>query len=173
VLEIPSVIISLLAGVAGGLLSRRLALPGGPMFGALFATAAAHLALGSLDPLSPAFRTAAQILLGAVIGTALTRSPWRALREIGRPVLLTLAVLIGTALAAGFALAAVSELGLLTALFSAAPGSASDMAAAALHFDDADVPLIAAFHTVRQIVVFVILVGLFARLFGKEQRAPA
>jgi uncharacterized protein len=171
VLEIPSVIISLLAGVAGGLLSRRLALPGGPMFGALFATAAAHLALGSLDPLSPAFRTAAQILLGAVIGTALTRSPWRALREIGRPVLLTLAVLIGTALAAGFALAAVSELGLLTALFSAAPGSASDMAAAALHFD-ADVPLIAAFHTVRQLVVFVIVVGLFARLFGKVQGSP-
>lgn len=165
----PPALITLLFGVAGGLLARRIRLPGGPILGAMLAAGAAHVVLEGLDPLGPAFRIGAQLLIGAVIGTSLTRSPLRALRELGFAVVVVLGVLIVAALAAGFALAAGSGLPLTTALFSTAPGSASDMAAAALQFD-ADVPLIAAFHAVRQIAVFGIVVALFSRAFRSAER---
>jgi membrane AbrB-like protein len=157
--------VSLLAGAAGGLLARRLRAPGGAILGALLATAAVHLALTELPPLGSGFRTAAQILMGAVLGTTLTRSPLRVLREVVWPVIGALSILIASALAAGAALVAVSSLSTSTALFSTAPGGASDMAAAALQLGG-DVPLIAAFHVVRQVLVFVVLVAVFSHVLG-------
>lgn len=166
------ILLTLGVGLAGGLVARVLRLPGGVIMGALIAVAGLHIAVEALSPLPTVFRTAAQIMIGGVIGTTLTRSPVRALASIGGPVSVSIVVLVGGSVALAFAFNAVSGLPLVTALFSTAPGGASDMAAAALKLN-ADVALIAALHAVRQIVVFVIVVGAFSRLLRRPMVTPS
>lgn len=166
------ILLTLGVGLAGGLLARWLRMPGGTIMGALLAVAVLHMTVETLSPLPNAFRTVAQIMIGGVIGTTLKRSPLRALRAIALPVALSIAILIGASVALAVAFNALSGLPMVTALFSTAPGGASDMAAAALKLD-ADVALIAAIHVVRQIAVFVIVVTAFSRLLRTRDITPS
>lgn len=154
------VLLTLTVGLAGGLVAHRCRLPGGTIIGALVAVAVLHVAVAGLNPLGPAFRTAAQIAIGGAIGATLTRSPLKAVFHVLGPALLVIGILLGTSIGLAFAMAALTDLPLVTALFALAPGGASDMAAAALQLD-ADVGAIAAIHVVRQVAVFVIVVGAF------------
>lgn len=165
-------LLTLAVGLAGGLVARRLRLPGGVIMGSLIAVAALHIAVETLFPLPGAVRTAAQIMIGGVIGTTLRRSPLRAIGSIALPVAVSIAILVGSSVALAVAFNAVSGLPLVTALFATAPGGASDMAAAALKLD-ADVALIAAIHVVRQIAVFVIVVTAFSRLLRSRIVTPS
>ena len=154
------VALTLVVGLAGGLFAKQCRLPGGTIIGALVAVAVLHVTLPDLDSLGPGFRIAAQIAIGASIGVALTRSPLKAVYRVLGPALLVIGILLGTAIGLAFAMAALTDMPQVTALFSFAPGGASDMATAALQLD-ADVGTIAAVHVVRQIAVFVIVVGAF------------
>lgn len=154
------IIVTLVVGLAAGVVAHRLRLPGGAIIGALAAVAVLHVSVPGMEPLGPGFRISAQIAIGAAIGVTLTRSPLKAVYRVLGPALLVIAILLGTSIGLAFTMAAVSDLPLVTALFSFAPGGASDMAAAALQLD-ADVGAIAAIHVVRQVAVFVIVVGAF------------
>lgn len=164
--DVAGMILTLAVGFAGGFLAQRLRLPGGAIIGALVSAAALHMAIGTLEPLPTPFRTVAQIMIGGVIGTTLTRSPLSALRPIALPAGVAILVLVSTGVSLAFAFQMASGLPIVTALFSMAPGGASDMTAAALKLD-ADVGLIAAIHVVRQIAVFVIVVSVFSRVLGR------
>lgn len=155
-----SIVLTLAVGLLGGGVAHRCHLPGGTIIGALVAVAVLHVTVPDLSSLGPGFRTAAQIGIGGSIGVTLTRSPLRAVGTVLLPVLLVIAVLLATSLGLAFAVAASTDLPLVTSLFALAPGGASDMAAAALQLD-ADVGAIAAIHVVRQVIVFVLLVGAF------------
>jgi uncharacterized protein len=159
-----SIALTLLTALAGGTLAHVFRLPGGAILWALLPVAALRLLIDGFVPLPSGHRVAAQILIGIAIGSTLTRNPVLALRPLVVPVGLSLVVLLGIALMSGIIFAAVTDLPLLTTLFSTAPGGASDMAAAALQLG-ADVPLIAGFHLVRQVLIFVVLTTVFARLF--------
>jgi len=154
--------VTLAVGLLGGTVAHRCKLPGGTIIGAIVAVAVLHVSMPGLEPLGPAFRTAAQIAIGCSIGVTLTRSPLRAVRTVLLPALLVIAVLLATSIGSAFAMAELTDLPLVTALFALAPGGASDMAAAALQLD-ADVGAIAAIHVVRQVGVFVLLVAAFTR----------
>ncbi len=156
-----SIAITLATGGLGGLVARGFRLPGGTIMGAMIAVAAIHIAWEALLPLSSTFRTVAQILIGAVIGGTLKRSPLQALRAIALPALSVLTLLVGSAILLAISFNWASKLPIATAVFATMPGGASDMAAAALHFK-ADVGLIAAIHVIRQVVVFMIVVPIFA-----------
>jgi membrane AbrB-like protein len=160
------VLLTLLVGTLGGVVAIRFRLPGGAIIGALFATATLHMLVTGLDALSPAFRTAAQIAIGGAIGATLTRSPLRAVARVFVPAMVAIGLLLGASIGLAFLVHYMTDLPSTTALFSLAPGGASDMASAALKLD-VDVALIAAIHVVRQIAVFMILVGAFARLLKR------
>lgn len=157
-----STVISLSVGTACAAVGRALRLPGGALIGAMVGTASLHLVFEGLAPLSPGFRTAAQILIGAAIGSSIKRDALRALRPVAGPALLVVAAIVLVGFSSGVGLAAVTDLPLITTLFSTAPGGASDMSAAALQFD-ADIALITAFHLVRQIAVYTIMAAVLSR----------
>lgn len=164
------VVLTLLVGVLGGVTARRLRMPGGAILGSLLAVAGLHLLLEELEPLGPGFRTAAQIAIGGVIGSTLTRSPLRAVLAIGKQALLVLVILIGVSIGLALALTELTTFSLETSLFALAPGGASDMTSAALTLD-ANVGVIAAVHVVRQIVVFGIVSAAFAHFMTPLESA--
>lgn len=165
-------LLTLGVGLGGGIIARQVRMPGGVIMGALLAVAGLHIAVETLAPLPPAFRTAAQIMIGGVIGTSLKRSPLRAVRSIALPAAFAIGILMSASVALAFAFNLVSGLPLVTALFATAPGGASDMAAAALKLN-ADVALIAAIHVVRQIAVFVIVVTAFSHVLSRRVITPS
>ncbi|WP_170182667.1 AbrB family transcriptional regulator [Blastococcus colisei] len=164
-----SVGISMLVGTTAGVLARRFRLPGGPMIAALVTVGVLHSTVSGLHALDPTFRTAAQIAIGAVLGTSLARGPLLSLRTVALPALLVIAVLIAAALGIGATVHAITGISPVTALLSFAPGGAADMSAAALKLQG-DVPLIAAVHVIRQIIIFVLLAALFARFLPPPAR---
>lgn len=156
--------LTLAVGGLGGLAAHVLRVPGGAILGSLVSAGALHLALPDLAPVPESVRIVAQVLVGAAIGTTIRRDPLRALAKVIVSALPLLLLLLGAALAGGVLFARVSDLSLVTTLFSTAPGGAGDMTAAALEFDT-DVALVAGFHMIRQIAVFSLLTWFFAWLF--------
>lgn len=152
----------LAVGTTGGLLAHRFRLPGGAILGAILAVGALQLAVTTLPALPTSVRIGAQVLIGTVIGASVSRRPLAALRGIAGHILWLAVVLLVVAVVSAFVFRHVSDLPLLTAVFSTAPGGASDMTAAALEFES-DAALIAGFHLVRQLAIFVVIAGVFER----------
>lgn len=162
-----SIVLTIAASSAMAIAAVYLRLPGGAIVWALAAAAALHMARPDLDALPSEFRTAAQILVGTVLGTSISRSPLRALWQVRRTVAVFIVVLVATCLGAAYLLAMITPLSLTTATFGIAPGGASDMATASLHFG-ADGALVAGLQVVRQLLVFVLVPALFAMFFRAD-----
>lgn len=162
-----SAAIVLAIGGTGAFLSVRFKLPGGAIMGSLLPVAAARLLLPDLLDLDDGFRVAAQILIGIAIGASLRRDPFRTLRPFLSPLTVFIIVLLGFSTASAFALVQLTGLDLATTIFFTSPGGATDMAAAALQLE-ADAALVAGFHLVRQLAIFIILSTVFSRAFGRS-----
>lgn len=164
--------LTLAVGGLGGFAAHVFRLPGGAIVGALISAGALHLAFPELAPVPEAVRVSAQILVGVAIGTTIQRDPLSALTRVAAWALPLLSLFLAIAVASAVVFATVSDLSLVTTLFSTAPGGAGDMTAAALAFD-ADVAVIAGIHIIRQIAVFSLLAWFFTWLFGdKPPRQP-
>lgn len=163
--------LTLTVGGLGGLAAHVFRLPGGAIVGALISAGALHLAFLGLAPVPEAVRVTAQILVGIAIGTTIQRDPLRALTRVAGWALPLLSLFLAIAVASAVIFASVSDLSLVTTLFSTAPGGAGDMTAAALAFDT-DVAVIAGIHIIRQIAVFSLLAWFFSWLFGDKPPKP-
>jgi uncharacterized protein len=153
---IASILLTLAVSAVAGASAARWRLPGGALMWALAAAAALHLTLPNLDAMPPAFRVAAQILIGVAIGATITRRPLRALYAVRWPLSFCTALLLAGSAACGFLLARLTPLDATTALFALAPGGANDMAVASLYFG-VDAALVAACQVVRQLLVLVVV----------------
>lgn len=162
-----SILLTLVLSSVTGAAAVRWRLPGGAIVWALGASAALHIVVTSLAPMPPAFRTVAQVLIGVVIGTTVTRGPLRALYAVRWVLALCMAVLVAGCVVAGLLLARLTPLDPATAVFAVAPGGGGDMAVAAAHFE-LDAALVAGFQVVRQLFVFVLVPVLFAFLAPQE-----
>lgn len=169
--DVISAAIVLAIGGTGAFLSVRYKLPGGAIMGSLLPVAAARLAFPDLLDLDDGLRVAAQILIGIAIGTSLRRDPFRTLRPFMGPLLLFIVALLGFSTASAFALVHLTGLDLATTIFFTSPGGATDMAAAALQLE-ADAALVAGFHLVRQLAIFIILSTVFSRAFRRPGGPP-
>ncbi len=162
-----SAALTLLIGGIGAYLAVRFKLPGGAIMGSLLPVATSRLLFPSFLDLDDGFRVAAQIMIGIAIGVSLRRDPLRTLRPIIGPLLMFLAVLLGFSTLSAFLLVRLTGLDLATTIFFTSPGGATDMAAAALQLQ-ADAALVAGFHLVRQLAIFLILSTIFSRAFGRR-----
>ena len=149
-------VLTLAAAAAGGLLAQRLGVPGGLVVGAMVGAAAVQLARGDAPAQVPQpLQTTALVVLGAAIGTSVTRDTLESLRSALLPAVLA-AVLI---IVAGVAIAVLLRvLGLGTAgdVLATSPGALSTITAVAAERGTAPVE-VALFHTVRVVLVLLTL----------------
>lgn len=147
--------ITILLGVACGLLCKRLRVPAGYMVGAFVGVAALNCTIGGVW-VPDGTRTAVQIIAGAFVGCSMERSDLTRLKKIGKPVAVMLGACLILMLAAGACIAATSQLDLRTALMCAVPGGINDTPIVAADMG-ADAPAVAVLQLVRQILGIAVL----------------
>jgi membrane AbrB-like protein len=153
---------TLSAAAVGGLLARRMRLPGGLLVGSALAAAAVTLASGSRVPAPAAMSIAIPIAVGTLTGLLLTRKAVRELRSV-----LLMAVASGVAIIAlGLGVAAAFQavgwgppaVGLATS-----PGALSVLTGTAIEVGAGGVE-VAMFHTIRLMLVVLLTPLLVALL---------
>ena len=153
-------VLLLLSAAAGGLALHRL--PGGLVVGAMVGSAAYSLLRGGAQLAFPTpLRTAAFVVLGAAIGSTVTRPLLVALRGSLLPAVLAAVLIIlgGVAVAAVLRVLGIAPAG---AVLATSPGAISAVSAVAAERDvGAEVAL---FHTVRVVLVLLSIPGLLALL---------
>jgi len=153
----PNLLIILCLGVCGGLLARRLKLPGGSLIGAVLASGGYSLIAGS-HPLPTWVRSAAMILVGISLGAALSREAlWKARKALPLALVLLVAFsVLSLVLGVGLHRFAPSNMAIATTVLGCMPGGASCTMAMATDFG-ADMNVVAALALVRQILIVSLL----------------
>jgi uncharacterized protein len=160
-----SVTISLLVGGTAGFLAHHYRIPGGAIVAAMLSVAALHLVVPELVELDGGFRVVAQIMIGIVVGAGLRREPFRIIRGALGPVLVVVFGILLAAALSGVALYQLTGLALPSALLATVPGGAGDVTAAALELEQ-DAAIVASFHLIRQLAIFVVVATVFQFVFG-------
>ena len=117
---------TLVIAAIGGLVGAKLKIPAGAMVGAMIAVGAANL-IGFRGSLPPYFRTGAQIVVGGMIGLSITRETVIGLKSVAGPAVILIFSMIGFGLLAGFLISRVTDMDIVTALFSSTPGGMMEM----------------------------------------------
>lgn len=160
-------VFGLLAALLLGLLLRRIKLPGGMMVGAALGAGAVSLALGDAQLPSVA-KTAAQVVVGAFIGSGVSRQDLRQMRQVVKPAAFILGGLLALNVLTGLIIHRVSDMDLLTAFMSTTPGGISDIPLIA-----ADMGADASKVLVLQFVRFLLGIGLFPSMIAAFTRDEA
>ncbi len=164
-------IITVLAGTAGGLLMKRLNVPGGLLLGSMLGGALLNIGFGAAY-MPSGTKVPVQIVAGAFIGCSMEKSDVLRLPKIIRPAAIMLFFLLVLNLGAGFLIWLVSPLDLLTSLMSVVPGGISDTPIIAADMG-ADGPKVAVMQLIRQILgigVFPYLIYLWDRRRQRKER---
>jgi len=152
---------TLLAAAAVGLVLNRLRVPGGMMIGAVIGACALNLALGNAQ-LPAYFKTAAQVVAGAFVGSGVSRGELGEMRKVLKPAAIVILGLLLLNVLSALLVHRVSSIGLLTSLLCTAPGGISDMPIVAAEMGaDASKVL------VMQFVRFIFGIGVFPALIAK------
>lgn len=165
----PTGLIVLLAGCAAGVVAWRLRLPGGGMLASLIAAGIAAALLQGPVVIGTEVRFLAQVLVGASVGSGLTRLALRRLRGAMVPAVLAVGGGLSSSILIGLGLSHLTDLPLTTALLSTAPGGSSEMAAAAFGLG-ADPRIVIAIHAARQTFVLAILPVILPLVVIRQQR---
>jgi membrane AbrB-like protein len=145
-----------LAGTAGGLLALRTGIPAAPLAGALLGAALVSVS-GRLEIAQwpTGTRTALEIAIGTVIGTALTASAVAELQQLWKPALLITVTLVLTGVVVGLWCSRLLNINPVVALLGAAPGGISGMSLVGAEFGVG--AAVAVLHAVRLITVLLVL----------------
>lgn len=150
----------LFAGVIGYLLTR-LKVPGGMMVGAVIGSCAYNLLTGSAQ-LDPGFKTVAQIIAGAFIGSGVRREELKHMKSMLKAAGIVIGSLFLINAVTGLIIYAISPLDLLTSFMATTPGGVSDIPIIAADLG-ADAPKV----LVLQLVRMIVGIGVFPSLIGR------
>ena len=152
---------------AGGMLSQRLRVPGGLLFGPMLVSALAHGTGWTHARVPPEVLGPAMLVLGCFIGARFTGIGWRVFRaSLGIGILnLVLAMLV--AVAFSLAVSALTGLPVGQTLLAFAPGGAEAMAVMAFALD-LD-PAYVAVHHVARFMGLGLMLPIVLRLLGMGQ----
>ena len=154
-------ILTLLAAAAVGYLLMKLRVPGGMMVGAAIGAAAYNIIIGG-GQLPPFFKTAAQITVGAFIGSMAGRDDLRNMRRALKPGAVVILGMLFFNIVTGLIIHYTSSLDLLTAFLSVTPGGVSDMPILA-----ADLGADASKVMVLQFIRFMTGIGIVPSVIGR------
>lgn len=146
------VVALLLGGAAGAALAGVLRLPFWPLIGAIVGAAAVRLASGGHIAVPAGWQTAAQVLVGTVVGLAVAPGVLRDFRAVLLPGLLAVVAILGFGVGWGLVVGRSGGVGAPAAVFGMVPGGVGEMMAAATAVR-ADTAVVAAMHLVRLLVV--------------------
>lgn len=157
----------IMAGI-GGYIGIKIKMPAGAFVGAMFAVAIFNMTTGKGD-LPVHFKTAAQIVVGGMIGLNFTTDTLSNFKGLILPSIVVVVGLTTYCLFLGFVLHKMTGLDLVTALFSSAPGGLADMTLIGDAYG-ADTPKVAMLHLIRLVTVISILplaIGHFSKMLVK------
>lgn len=149
--------IAFLIAVAGGLIGVRVGLPQGALLGSLIAVSVVN-STGALpiQKLPAPLLFAMYVLIGIELGAGVDRSTLGALAKAWIPTILFIAALLLVTVAFALLINRFFDLNLATSLFGTSPGAISGITAMGAAFG-ANIPVVAAMHTVRvTVLVFAI-----------------
>jgi membrane AbrB-like protein len=159
----------LLAVILGAWLAVRINMPVPYMLGPTLITAGLVLSGWPAPVLPSAVLIAAQVCVGAFMGTNLNADSLRACRRLLGHTILNAAAIVLFSLLAGFLLAEYSQVSLATAFLAAAPGGIAEMGLTALLLG-ADVTVVLAYQMFRLLFILLVL-PLFLRWWLGPARA--
>lgn len=120
------VALTLVIGLVGGLILKRLKVPGGMMVGALFAVGAFQV-LTAKAVIPPMGKEIAQIVAGVYIGCGLTLMDLRRLPKLWKAFIVLILGLLSVNLLTGTIIVLTTSIDPVTAFFSCTPGGVSTM----------------------------------------------
>ena len=121
------IIVSLCAGIAGGVLAYRAGVPAGGMVGSMITVALVNVLIYPM-PTMPAFvRVGGQIVIGTTLGLQVTKEAVRSLQEVILPAIMMTTALIVCGLLIGYLLHRYTGWDLITSMTSASPGGMTEM----------------------------------------------
>jgi membrane AbrB-like protein len=165
-------LVLLAMGLAAGLAFGRLGVPGGDMIVGMVVGAVANALWLQVDGLPEAWRLFAQWVVGVGVGATVTRKALADFRPYALAGSLMTALLIVAGLCAGWVLARLASLDLLTAIMGTSPGGADTMMILASELG-ADARLVTAMHVSRMIVITLVTPVAIRALGTRAQRARA
>jgi membrane AbrB-like protein len=142
--------ITCVAGLLAGFLVARFHIPGGLMLGALAGVALFNIFSGGAAWVPDQTKLLVQIIAGSFIGIAMERRDLARLPKLLKPMLVMGLGFLTLNIIAGFCMAALSPLDLVTALMSAVPGGVNETPVIAADMG-ADAPKVAVMQTLRLI----------------------
>ena len=158
-------VVTMLVAATGGYIGYRLKLPAGVMLGAMLITVAFNLTTGRGFFFGD-LRIGIQVLAGAMIGSRMDMVVVKGMRKLVLPIVLLVFSMFGLNIVFGTAMYFLSPLDAATALFSAAPGGASDMAIIAEDLG-AYPPHVAILQLSRLMIIFTVMPFVFRRVAGR------
>ena len=166
-------IITIAIAALGGYIGYRLQLPAGVMLGAMVITVLFNLTTGR-GVFFGDLRIGLQILAGSMIGSRMDQVVVRGMKQLILPIILLVFSMLILNIVFGTAMYLFSPLDAATALFSAAPGGASDMAIIAEDLG-AYPPHVAILQLSRLIIIFSVMPFLFRKMASRldRQNQPA
>lgn len=159
-------LVLLAVGFALGQIAQRLKIPGGDMIVGMAVAAVANTAWLHVPGLPATWKLFAQWVVGAGVGATVTRQALRAFKPYALAGSLMTALLILAGLFAGWLLARLTSLDLITALMGSSPGGADTMMILAGELG-ADVRLVTAMH-VSRLIIITLLTPVAIRLMGRR-----
>lgn len=142
-------------GIAGAVLGRALRLPAPALTGAMFLSAASHLA-GLTESRPPGELVAlAQVVTGSAIGCRFAGLPLRRLAPVAAAAAGSTGIMLGLGLAAAAALAGATGLPAVALLLAFVPGGLAEMCLISLALG-VDVAFVSTHHVVRILLVVIL-----------------
>ncbi len=161
----------LAAVIFGAWLAARVHLPVPFMLGPTLITAGLVFSGWPAPPLPPALLIAAQISVGAFMGTNMNAASLRACRRLLGHTILNAAAIVLFSLFAGFLLAEFSQASQATAFLAAAPGGIAEMGLTALLLG-ADVSVVLAYQMFRLLSILLVLPFFLRWWLGPSKADP-
>ena len=163
-----NVILTFLFGAIGGLIAKKCRVPGGMLVGAILTTAAFNVttAAASVPRWS---RLCAQILAGAFSACGVTMADVRKMPRLIRPILWVMGTFLVLNLSAGFLLYEITDLNLVTCLFSLIPGSLQNTPLISADYGAA-VPTVAVMQMVRLLLGVSVFPSVIRKISEKRNR---
>jgi membrane AbrB-like protein len=150
------VLVILAVGVAGGLLAKKLGLPGGPVVGSMFGAGLAAVLFPGQFVIPDGVSTAIQIMLGVSLGMTFDRSSLAILGSMLPLAVLSTIVLLGCAILMAWLAQRTGSIDFATALFGFSPGGMSGMSLLA-QAEGRQTDIVALLHTVRIFTLFLLV----------------
>ena len=148
-----------------GFAAHKLKIPMGAMLGAMISAAAFNLITGGAV-FNTHVRTALQLLTGAMIGCRIGVKEAKSMKTILLPSSIMLIGMVSMNMAFGAAVYNLSELDIVTSLFSVTPGGATDMAIISSELG-ANTAYVAILQILRIIIIITLLPPIFKLIVKK------